>query len=93
MIRPVGYSTASQRAYQQALEDFAVIHLLTRLKTYKVRLMESIKLKSHVGDDGVLQIQVPVDFKNEDLEVMIIFQRLKSRDNNSATLESRGWQP
>jgi hypothetical protein len=55
--------------------------------------MESIKLKSHVGDDGVLQIQVPVDFKNEDLEVMVIFRRLKSRDNNSATLESRGWQP
>ena len=42
--------------------------------------MESIKLKSHVGDDGVLQIQVPVGFKNEDLEVMVIFQRLKSRD-------------
>jgi hypothetical protein len=55
--------------------------------------MESIKLKSHVGDDGILQIQVPVGFKNEDLEVMVIFQRLKSRNSNSATLESRGWQP
>lgn len=55
--------------------------------------MESIKLKSHVGDDGVLKIQVPVGFKNEDLEVMVIFQPLKSRDRNSATLESRGWQP
>jgi hypothetical protein len=61
---------------------------------FVVRLtMESIKLKSHVGDDGVLQIQIPVGFKNEDLEVMVIFQRLKSRDRNSATLESRGWQP
>jgi hypothetical protein len=38
--------------------------------------MESIKLKSHVGDDGVLQIQIPVGFKNEDLEVMVIFQPL-----------------
>jgi hypothetical protein len=55
--------------------------------------MESIKLKSHVGDDGVLQIQIPVGFKNEDLEVMVIFQPLKSRDSNSETLESRGWQP
>ncbi|NEQ69163.1 MAG: hypothetical protein F6K21_27485 [Symploca sp. SIO2D2] len=55
--------------------------------------MESIKLKSHVGDDGVLKIQVPVYLKNEDLEVMIIFQPIKSEDDNSATLESRGWQP
>jgi len=49
--------------------------------------MESIKLKSHVGDDEVLQIQVPVGFKNEALEVMVIFQRLKSGDSNSATRE------
>ena len=55
--------------------------------------MESIKFKSHVGDDGVLQIQVPVGLRNEDLEVMVIFQSLKSSDSNSATLESKGWQP
>lgn len=55
--------------------------------------MESIKLKSHVGDDGVLHIQVPVGLKNEDLEVMVIFQRLKSGDRNSVPLESKGWQP
>jgi hypothetical protein len=55
--------------------------------------MKSIKLKSHVGDDGVLQIQIPVGFKNEDLEVMVIFQPLKSRDSSSSTVESRGWQP
>jgi hypothetical protein len=55
--------------------------------------MESIKLNSHVGDDGVLQIQVPVGFKNEDLEVMVIFQRLKSPESKLAALESKGWQP
>ncbi|MBD2087890.1 hypothetical protein [Coleofasciculus sp. FACHB-542] len=34
MIRPVGYSTDSQCAYQQALDDFGITQLLTRLKTY-----------------------------------------------------------
>jgi hypothetical protein len=34
MIRPVDYSTDSQCAYQQALDDFGISHLLTRLKTY-----------------------------------------------------------
>jgi len=55
--------------------------------------MESIKLQSHVGDDGVLHIQIPVGFKNEDLEVMVIFQPLKSGNSHLTTLKSKGWQP
>jgi len=35
--------------------------------------MESIKLKSRIGDDGILKIQVPDNFKNQDLEIIIIF--------------------
>ncbi len=56
--------------------------------------MESIKLRSHVGEDGLLQIQIPVGLKNEDLEVMIIFQPIKSSAiAPSGMPESRGWHP
>lgn len=56
--------------------------------------MESIKLKSHVGDDGVLQIELPINLKNEDLEVLIVYQPLKaSASDRSETPESRGWHP
>ena len=36
--------------------------------------MQSIQLKTHVGPDGILQLNVPVEFKDTDLEVMLVFQ-------------------
>jgi hypothetical protein len=44
--------------------------------------MHSIKLNSHVGDDGILQLQVPVGIANADLEVMIIVQPLPTVATN-----------
>lgn len=38
--------------------------------------MQSIQLKTRVGPDGVLLLEVPVEFKDMDLEVMLIFQPL-----------------
>lgn len=36
--------------------------------------MESIKLRAHVGDDGIVQIQLPQNAANQDLELVIVFQ-------------------
>jgi hypothetical protein len=60
--------------------------------------MESIKVKSHIGDDGILQVQVPDDFKNQNFEILIVFQPISNpdsqKDNSSdSTPESRGWNP
>ena len=38
--------------------------------------MQSIQLKTRVGPDGILQLNVPVEFKDTDLEVMVVFQPL-----------------
>ncbi len=40
--------------------------------------MQSIKVVSRVGSDGILHLDVPVGMTNEELEVMVIFQPLKS---------------
>ena len=32
--------------------------------------MQTIKLKSHVGDDGILHLDVPTDIKNAELELV-----------------------
>lgn len=48
--------------------------------------MTSIKLKSHVGSDGVLTLQVPVGIKDADLEVMVIVQPTPKP-------EELGWPP
>lgn len=56
--------------------------------------MQSIKLKSHAGADGVLKLEVPVGIANTDFEVVIIVQQLVE----AATLptpspEELGWPP
>ena len=36
--------------------------------------MQSIKVRSRIGSDGILHLQVPVGMKDTDLEVIVIFQ-------------------
>lgn len=38
--------------------------------------METIKLKTHVGSDGILKLEVPVGVSNSDLEVLVVLQPL-----------------
>ncbi len=38
--------------------------------------MEAMKLRSHIGADGILQIQAPTDFKDTSVEVLLIIQPL-----------------
>ncbi|MBD2363861.1 hypothetical protein H6G36_22190 [Anabaena minutissima FACHB-250] len=36
--------------------------------------MESIKIRTHIGNDGILQIQLPPESANQELDVVIVFQ-------------------
>jgi hypothetical protein len=40
--------------------------------------MQSIQLKTHVGKDGLLTIQMPPEIKDMELDVMVVFQPLLS---------------
>ncbi|MDI9640702.1 hypothetical protein QM565_33955 [Geitlerinema splendidum] len=53
--------------------------------------MKSIKLRSHVGSDGILQLQVPVAHADQDLEVIVIYQAVEVE--SVKTPEALGWQP
>jgi hypothetical protein len=44
--------------------------------------MDSIKLKTHIGDDGLLQLQLPI--ANQDLEVMVIYQAIPPRSHSQS---------
>ena len=37
--------------------------------------MEMIKLKTHVGHDGILKLELPVGVMNTDLEVVVVMQK------------------
>jgi hypothetical protein len=47
--------------------------------------METIKLQSHIGADGMLQIQTPTDLKDTSVEVVVVVQPL----TNGMLSESR----
>jgi hypothetical protein len=41
--------------------------------------MHSIKLRSHIGSDGLLQVHLP-DMRDRDIEVIIVYQTSPSKD-------------
>jgi len=53
--------------------------------------MESVNLRSRVGADGILHLDIPSGFSNVELEVMVILQPLIS--GASATAADQEWSP
>jgi len=52
--------------------------------------MQTIKLNFHVGNDGILHLNVPTDIKNAELEVVVTFRNIISTSDNGKKLE---WSP
>ncbi|CAD5974700.1 hypothetical protein PCC9214_04069 [Planktothrix tepida] len=42
--------------------------------------METMKLRSHIGINGILQIQIPTDLKNTSVEVVVVLEPLPSEE-------------
>jgi hypothetical protein len=42
--------------------------------------METIKLRSHIGADSILQIQTPTDLKDTPVEVVVVIQPLPNAE-------------
>jgi hypothetical protein len=40
--------------------------------------MKTVKLRSHIGADGILQIQTPTDLKDTNVEVVVVIQPLSN---------------
>ena len=54
--------------------------------------MNSIKIRSQVGEDGVLTLHLPVATANLEVDVVVVFQTVAPSEI-STTLEERGWLP
>ena len=54
--------------------------------------MQRIQLKTHIGADGVLRVQMPPEFKNRDLEAILIVELLAEQELIEPPKFS-GWQP
>ena len=53
--------------------------------------MKSVTLRSHVGEDGILNLQVPLGITNTELEVMVIVQPLVQSEPKPS--DPTGWMP
>jgi hypothetical protein len=55
--------------------------------------MESIKIRTYIGDDGILQIQLPPEIVNQELDVVIVFQPVikESSPSSSKTPQELGY--
>jgi hypothetical protein len=53
--------------------------------------MKTISFITHIGEDGLLQVSLPPDLKNTDLEVTLVFQEV-SLSNNEEETHQKGWQ-
>ncbi len=49
--------------------------------------MESIKVRQHVGQDGILHLDIPVGLTERDVEVMVIYQPVPSLTTTGRSLE------
>ncbi|MDJ0679464.1 MAG: hypothetical protein AB4372_33185 [Xenococcus sp. (in: cyanobacteria)] len=52
--------------------------------------MQSIKLNSHVGSDGILHLDLPVNVKNVELEVVVTVENVNYNPKKSEKLD---WSP
>ena len=37
-------------------------------------MLQAIKVKGHVGSDGILKLEVPVEYLNQDVEAVVVVQ-------------------
>jgi hypothetical protein len=51
-------------------------------------MMQSVKLRSHVGKDGILKLEIPLNLVDTDLEIMVVFQPVTS---TAPGPEDSGW--
>ena len=53
--------------------------------------MKSLQLKSNVGKDGILRLQLPINMPNQEIDIVIVMQAVqKQKEKQYLTIE-KGW--
>ena len=55
--------------------------------------MHSIKLRSHIGNDRLLQIHLPEGIENTELDIVLVYQPVEKIKHESTSVASKSiWQ-
>jgi hypothetical protein len=53
--------------------------------------MRSIQLRSNVGDDCILKLQLPVDMRNQEIEIVMVIQAVSKNKETKYVPAQNGW--
>lgn len=53
--------------------------------------MRSIQLKSNVGKDGILRLQIPVDMPEQEIEIVVVIQPVQNKKEKRYQFSNKGW--
>ncbi|MCP4112750.1 MAG: hypothetical protein GY749_45685 [Desulfobacteraceae bacterium] len=53
--------------------------------------MKSMQLKSNVGKDGILRLQVPINMPEQEIEIVLVIQPVHKQTENQYHTIERGW--
>jgi hypothetical protein len=45
--------------------------------------MQTLKLRSQIGEDGKIQLQLPQELANQEVEIILVYQTVKSTDTET----------
>ena len=51
------------------------------------KTMESIRIRQHIGQDGILHFNVPIGLTEQDVEVLVIYQPIQASTQSPRSLE------
>ncbi|MGH9841047.1 MAG: hypothetical protein ACREEM_20010 [Blastocatellia bacterium] len=54
--------------------------------------MQSVTVRSYIGVDGILNLQIPVELKDVEVEVVLTMKLLATQDLETLA-QSNGWPP
>jgi hypothetical protein len=50
--------------------------------------MDSVKVRQHVGADGILHLDIPIGLADRDVDIMIVYQSAQPGKPEKSSLES-----
>ena len=55
--------------------------------------MKSLHVRAHVDAHGTLTLTMPPDVAGQDVELVVVFERVASTQTAGLLTDSRGWPP
>ncbi|HEX2623336.1 MAG TPA: hypothetical protein VHL11_24415 [Phototrophicaceae bacterium] len=53
--------------------------------------METLKVKAHIGADGVLKLEIPTGLADREVDVVVVMQTTDAPAMDTSAMDENGW--